>query len=468
LGQKHASSLGNEGSGLVNDDARLEARSTVIDSLRSDTDDQLVENFKTACRHLSNPVVLITSRLSTRNSELNGEHDFGVTVSSFTSVSVDPDALVSFNLKLPSASWNAISSSGRLRVHILRADETGAAIADLFAQPSSEGPFVRLLKTGVEVRLSSTEPASLNHVVGVVGNLTAELVREKCVECGDHMIVVAKVVACAGFTAAETIPDTGFEGLTYFNRSYRRLGDCIEPKLPSPELKPDEAVKEDDRRKRARLFIDRLNAERSAAAQRRGQQQIRSFSTTTGLRHAEHDNTSHTDDATHLIDPAAKEMTVADFLEMPANNKPPKSHPPRMRKIAKCKEHVEKAEEALAQHSSRESRLSKSEVEQQLRIIRAFRRTIDVELAHVAALDLRTMLDRGRSDHARAAWLEKTIEKGLVICQEDAIRAKELLDARKMDQRQFDKRKSKLLAKHDLFKIEVDRLRSSIIEENEG
>jgi hypothetical protein len=91
-----------------------------------------------------------------------------------------------------------------------------------------------------------------------------------------------------------------------------------------------------------------------------------------------------------------------------------------------------------------------------------------VELAHVAALDLRTMLDRGRSDHARAAWLEKTIEKGLVICQEDAIRAKELLDARKMDQRQFDKRKSKLLAKHDLFKIEVDRLRSSIIEENEG
>jgi flavin reductase (DIM6/NTAB) family NADH-FMN oxidoreductase RutF len=60
-----------------------------------------------------------------------------MTVSSFTSLSLDPTPSVIFNISLPSHTYTAIESSRRFNVHVLNDNEAGALLAQRFAKGHS-------------------------------------------------------------------------------------------------------------------------------------------------------------------------------------------------------------------------------------------------------------------------------------------------------------------------------------------
>lgn len=65
-----------------------------------------------------------------------------MTVSSFTSVALQPRRLISFNIQRPSRCYDAIRRSGRFNIHVLRANPSGARLAKYFSQPLPPGKLV--------------------------------------------------------------------------------------------------------------------------------------------------------------------------------------------------------------------------------------------------------------------------------------------------------------------------------------
>lgn len=65
----------------------------------------------------------------------------GATISSFTTVAFEPSIIVSLNLKLPSATFDAIQVSNLFDVNLLNADDRGAETASLFAKGHAASPF---------------------------------------------------------------------------------------------------------------------------------------------------------------------------------------------------------------------------------------------------------------------------------------------------------------------------------------
>ncbi|KAI0160036.1 flavin reductase like domain-containing protein [Hypoxylon sp. FL1284] len=104
---------------------------------------RLARPTRAVMRQLPHPVVVITTLENTRNvgrlrEVLNKKFPRPIpramTVSSFTSLSINPVPRVTFNVTLPSTTYDAIVKSGRFNAHILSGDDQGARIADLFTR----------------------------------------------------------------------------------------------------------------------------------------------------------------------------------------------------------------------------------------------------------------------------------------------------------------------------------------------
>ncbi|KAI7631876.1 hypothetical protein KC343_g3772, partial [Hortaea werneckii] len=160
----------------------------------------LPEDMRAVLRPLTHPVVLITARDAVHSNA--DQSPFigcrGVTVSSFTAVTLSPQPIVSFNLKVPSRTWDAIALSQWLTAHILSANADAATLTHAFTQPhpSPEHAFHVIRKLGVEISLPTNEPSRsprLNHNEAVLAQVHARILPAKCVQAGDHVIVVAEV-----------------------------------------------------------------------------------------------------------------------------------------------------------------------------------------------------------------------------------------------------------------------------------
>ena len=135
----------------------------------------------------------------------------GVTISSFTTVTFEPEVIVSFNLKLPSATFDAIQSSSLLDVNMLKSNERGAETASQFARghaasslsnaPTEATSDVRRSRKG----LSRVIPPSLADGKDgrkfVSFHIQCSYMPEKTVQLGDHVVIFATV---------KEIPDRGF------------------------------------------------------------------------------------------------------------------------------------------------------------------------------------------------------------------------------------------------------------------
>ncbi|PNY23373.1 Flavin reductase-like, FMN-binding protein, partial [Tolypocladium capitatum] len=178
-----------------------------------DAETSLPEQLRAVMRLLANPVVVCTST--------HCGVPRAMTMSSFTSLTLEPTPLVTFNVATPSRTLDAIAASRAFNIHVLAGDAAGAAVADHFTRGNVDGVFEGLATLNEE-----GGGAPVLGGEGVLRVLRCRVLLEDGPEGGlvrvrDHVIVVGEVV--------EMIPGRKTEefGLAYADRRYRQVGDVI-------------------------------------------------------------------------------------------------------------------------------------------------------------------------------------------------------------------------------------------------
>ncbi len=154
------------------------------------------DGLRTAMRFVPATVTVVT---------VGGREPRGVTIASFTSVSLDPP-LVSFNVQRSARFHGLLSGARRFAVHVLASDQAG--LSDRFADPGldRDAQFA-----GVPHRV---EPDGLPLLDGVLATFVCEPWAEY--DAGDHSLFVGRVVEVSAVDAGEPV--------LYFLRSYRTVG----------------------------------------------------------------------------------------------------------------------------------------------------------------------------------------------------------------------------------------------------
>ena len=174
------------------------------------------------------------------------------TVSSFTTVSLGPPyPMVSFNLKRPSRTLDGILEHSFFRVCILRANQQGANVASAFIKGDHAGGFKKIAEQQHWVGFG--EPKSIWHLAqrpsrrpfgpvidgaGVYSQFLCEVETHKCVEVGDHTIVVAKVME----VEQRESDQTATLGLSYAQGRFRgssRGIDVVDESTTDPTAQSD-------------------------------------------------------------------------------------------------------------------------------------------------------------------------------------------------------------------------------------
>jgi len=155
------------------------------------------DELRALMRQWATGVTLVTSQ--------DGRGPHGMTVSSFTSLSLDPP-LIMVSLERGTRTHDMVSQSGRFAVVVLRASQRELAERFAGAIPDAEPRFA-----GVTYE---TSPAGLPIPSGSLAYLDCEV--EQSHPAGTHTIFVGRVLGGAA--------SDGSDPLLYYNRAYRRLG----------------------------------------------------------------------------------------------------------------------------------------------------------------------------------------------------------------------------------------------------
>ena len=155
------------------------------------------EKLRHCMRRVPQSVAIITAR------DMNDLQNAwrGATVSSFTTVTFEPEVIVSLNLRLPSTTYDAILTSNRFDVNMLKASGRGAELASCFASPLEEA---RRKAFAMERRPQSSSLTfhplfSRSHGVQnpVAFRIPCCYMPEKTVQIGDHVVIYGKAEAIA-------------------------------------------------------------------------------------------------------------------------------------------------------------------------------------------------------------------------------------------------------------------------------
>lgn len=195
-------------------------------------------------RSIPSSVVVITASTSRSKAFEDGEtekapppdHKYyrGMTLSSFNTLSLKDVPLVTFNIQTPSSTLLAIENTRQFFVHILQANEQGAAIADAFTKGNRSGNKLFVgnewdvegvrLKSMTQSPVDIVIPKLVGSGVGVVLRCSTNFDDDKksrLIGIGDHKIVIGMVHEIMGDVTM------GSEGLGYAYGKYRALGRSI-------------------------------------------------------------------------------------------------------------------------------------------------------------------------------------------------------------------------------------------------
>ena len=143
-----------------------------------------------------------------------GNHQTGMLVSSFNTVTLFPDPIVTFNIKLPSSTYSAIEAIGHFSVLAPESVE--------HAKTYSRG-----ISTSSNTGAQGENDHGSDSVRGVAPTSTFELkcrwLREKSIEIGDHIIMIGQVLSVHDSNTNETKRRV----LIYSNGQYRYAGDPV-------------------------------------------------------------------------------------------------------------------------------------------------------------------------------------------------------------------------------------------------
>ncbi|GAB1314844.1 hypothetical protein MFIFM68171_05054 [Madurella fahalii] len=201
-------------------------------SSASDIVTPLPDQFRSLMRLVTHSVVVCTSTLPGSGS--NPPVPRAMTMSSFTSLSLLPSPVISFNIATPSRTYDAVAASQKFNVHVLADDPSGARIADWLAKGNASGRDVFDKLAGecrCEVDMGARDEPPVLKGDGVLYVLRCKLLDQPAgglVRVRDHVIVLGEVVEITEGKGAEEEREERF-GLLYADRRYRQLGNCIMP-----------------------------------------------------------------------------------------------------------------------------------------------------------------------------------------------------------------------------------------------
>lgn len=204
---------------------------------------QIMDKFRQTMRSVPSPVAVLTASLATVEDEKARFR--GMTVSSFTAVSVSPEPIISFNIRTPSRTLEALDSYSKFYLHIPAANILGKTIADAFTKPHADPTqtFRDLSATkGIEVREEHGYLPSI-HGHGILVRYLCQIIKDKTVSIGDHVVLFAwvKHVFKANVDSSAKYPPAG---LSYVHGTYSRASELVDHdseqtlKLPDDEHTP--------------------------------------------------------------------------------------------------------------------------------------------------------------------------------------------------------------------------------------
>ncbi len=147
--------------------------------------------FRQVLGHFPTGVTIITG--------MSGGHPYGMTIGSFTSVSLEPP-LVGFLPMADSISWQAIADSGRFCVNVLGADQGDLCWS--FARTAEDQRF-----EDVPWEPSPNGSPILGGVIAWIDCTT-----EAVMEMGDHLFVLGRVTDLHVWDGTEPAPLLFFRG----------------------------------------------------------------------------------------------------------------------------------------------------------------------------------------------------------------------------------------------------------------
>ncbi|KAF2096837.1 hypothetical protein NA57DRAFT_78427 [Rhizodiscina lignyota] len=199
------------------------------DSVRKAPPSQLSVSEMTThvMRKLSSSPVVITTLSADRENDglLPRQQDLrAMTVSSFTTVTMKPNPVISFNVRRPSRTLDGILRWRVFPVHILDSSPEGASIAHAFTRGDPVEAFEKILKIpGLKTRRNQN--SNRIHHPSVFARLNCTLIPEKTVTIGDHSVIFATVENVAMGRASSNL--SSVNGLVYQDGAYRSPGSAV-------------------------------------------------------------------------------------------------------------------------------------------------------------------------------------------------------------------------------------------------
>lgn len=192
------------------------AKEMVSKFLATGREVSLKDRFKTAMRSIAAPVAIITAVARSTpakqdmsdDQKTSDQHEAeqqgpdrissfrGMTISSFTAVCLAPNPVVSFNIRTPSRTLDALRNSRTFFINIPAANDIGRAIANAFTKPHDDPslPFRQLYaERGTQTRSKQGGPPYILGM-GIQARYKCQLLSTKTVEIGDHVVLFAEVV----------------------------------------------------------------------------------------------------------------------------------------------------------------------------------------------------------------------------------------------------------------------------------
>ena len=195
--------------------------------------------MKSLMSRIAHPIAIVTSQLSGDTKQGSDHEESGqkysqlcaMTVSSINTVTLEPEPVISFNIRRPSRSHNAIFVSGGFNVQFLTASVAGRCLGEAFSKGNAIKGFQMLDRAGISWSYSST---GLNSPLidgdGVLACVKCRLLANKCVDIGDHTVIIATIDSISPGPKQmenESMVFSGCPGLTYVMRDFRGLGEPV-------------------------------------------------------------------------------------------------------------------------------------------------------------------------------------------------------------------------------------------------
>lgn len=154
-------------------------------------------------RHVPYPVTIITATDTSESPDKGPARWRGATVSSFNTVALYPHPVVTFNIKRPSSTLDAIQATGHFNAHLFSYSREAKRIATKFTKGNAGSPFhdkdgnLESFALDAERQANDLPPLLFSETNSEVRmnpfRFQCRLLEDKSVEIGDHVVLFGEV-----------------------------------------------------------------------------------------------------------------------------------------------------------------------------------------------------------------------------------------------------------------------------------